>query len=125
MTTCLAHTMKREDLFWLAVIEVSVHDGGGQGEVEELLAWFPGFLLIHLYCVQAHSLWDGATHITAAFSSQCCQQTPQTQLPHVLLGTTEMTNLALSPPMSSPSLWLLFYFPFIAVSGQLDHVFRL
>lgn len=34
------------------------------------------FSFIHLYCVQAHSLWDGTIHITAAFSSQCCQQTP-------------------------------------------------
>lgn len=34
----IQHTMKRGDLFWLTVTEVSVHDGGGQGEVEELLA---------------------------------------------------------------------------------------
>lgn len=74
MTTFLAHTMKREDLFWLAVIEVSVHDGEGQGEVEELLAWFPGFLLYPLVlCAGPQPI-----HITAAFSSMCCQQTPQT-----------------------------------------------
>lgn len=70
MTTFLAHTMKREDLFWLAVIEVPVHDGEGQGEVEELLAWFPGFLLYPLVlCAGPQSVgWCHPHHGSLLFS---------------------------------------------------------